>query len=333
MPHRVVLSMLSAAMACDALLRPVGHGWTWGVAALTAGAALPAPSSRSWAQAVCSEVRYFTRRRVRWLVLEPEGVVLHVGARGMRRVWCYEMQHLGRLDLSGRDLTLAHRLGGMIESLAASGERAHVSLHVESSRDVTPRTVLSVDVGAPPPPEWRPDPCAGVPRSVHAGRVALIERREYVRTPHCVLRVLRVTRFSADREIAALETLSDLVSWLTLSWHVAVIPAPRARRLSERAVHRRRSDAQVSRGAGFRWSARHEQDLEALRRRESAVAAGAALCQWALYLVVRASTLEQLRRRVARTLEQAKAGGLGVDLGTGVQGEWFIYQLPGGPGW
>lgn len=332
-PHRIVLSILSVAMVCDAMLRPVGHGWAWAGAVGAAGAALPASSSRSWAQTVAVFVRYGSRRRVSWVVLEPVGDILHLGVRGSRQVWCYEMFHCGRLDLSGRDLTLAHRLGAMIESLAASGDRVHLSLTVDAPRDAVPRTVLSMDVGTPPPSEWRLDPRAGVPRGLHEGRVALLERRGYVRTPHCVLRVLRVTRFSADREITALESLSELVAWLTISLHVAVIPATRARRLSERAVHRLRSDAHVTRGAGFRWSARHEQDLEALRQRESAVAAGAALCQWALYLVVRAPTLDLLRQRVDHTVQRAKAGGLAVDLGVGVQGEWFVFHLPGGPGW
>lgn len=332
-PHRVVLSMFSVATGCEALLHPAGHGWVWAITGVTAGAALPAPASRSWAQTVGIEIRYWTRRRVRWVDLSPDGDALRVAVRGVRRVWCYEMLHCGRLDLSGRDVTLAHRLGRMIEILAAAGERAHVTLSVESSPDAIPRTVLSLDVEAPPPPEWRRDPRAGVPGVLGAGRVALIERRDYVRTPHCVVRVLRVVRFSADRETTALETLGDLAEWLTLSLHVTVIPASRARRLAERAVHRRGSDANVTRGAGFRWSARHEQELEALRQRERAVAAGAALCQWALYLVVCAPTLEELRRRVVATRERARGAGLIVELGAGVQGEWLDYHLPGGPGW
>jgi hypothetical protein len=147
------------------------------------------------------------------------------------------------------------------------------------------------------------------------------------------MRTLRATAFSPGRESEALEALSERAAWLTLSLHASVIPTARARRVTSRAVHRVGSDAALTRGAGFRWSARHEKELEALRSREASVAAGAALCQWALYVVVRAQSLAELRSRVAETRQVSRESGLRLDPGTGVQGEWFTYQLPGGPGW
>ena len=93
------------------------------------------------------------------------------------------------------------------------------------------------------------------------------------------------------------------------------------------------ADAEFSRGAGFRWTASDQTHLDALRNREEAVAQGAALCQWGLYVLVRAPNLSELRRRVSETLEMARARGVMLDRGTGVQGDWYVFQLPGGPGW
>jgi hypothetical protein len=161
----------------------------------------------------------------------------------------------------------------------------------------------------------------------------MIERRHYVRTPGCVVRTLRVTNFAPGRASAALETLGEYGSGLSLSLHAGIVPLARARRLTSRAVHRVGTDAEFARSAGFRWSARDQKGLDALRDREESVARGAALCQWALYVVVSAPTVSELCRRVHDTREVARAAGLGLDPGVGVQGEWFIFQLPGGPGW
>jgi hypothetical protein len=239
------------------------------------------------------------------------------------------------LDLCGRDVVLATRLARMVESFAGGGDRAHVALHVDTGErsGVPARTALSVSVAAPVPGEWRRHNAAGVPRSLSIGRTAMIERRHYVRTPRSVVRTLRVEDFAAGRAGVALETLGEYGSGLALSLHAGVVPLARARRLTSRAVHRVGTDAEFARGAGFRWSARDQKGLDALRDREEAVAQGAALCQWALYVVVSADTVSELRRRVHETREMARAAGLRLDPGVGVQGEWFIFQLPGGPGW
>jgi len=331
----MALASLAVALGGDALVRRGGRWWEWLIVVAAVMAVLPATSSRSWAQVVGVEVRHLVRRRVRWISLEVNDETLSVGSHGTQHVWCYEFVHCGRLDLSGRDITLARRLGRMAESLAASDDEAHLTLRVESTDrdDEVPRTVLCMSVASPPPGEWRRDALAGVPRVVKPGRSPLVVRRDYVRTPQFVVRVLRIGRFAPGREASALEALSENPDWLTVSTHVAVVSARRARRLTERAVHRIGSDAQLTRGAGFRWSARHERELEAFRQREAAISGGAALCQWAFYLVVRASSLSQLRERVDQTLNIARAAGLRLDVGTGVQGDWFVWQLPGGPGW
>ena len=333
--HRLVLVVAALVLGADALLRPGSRWWEWLFVGVAGGAASPGPASTSWAQWCVLEVRLLLRRRVRWISLESEDDTLRVDVRGSQRVWCYEFTHRGRLDLSGHDLILASRLARMVESFAAGADHVHVALHVDTGErsGVGARTSMSVSVGAPVPSEWRRHSGAGVPRSLSIGRSAVLERRHYVRTPQCVLRTLRVSDYAAGRAGVALESLGEYGSGLTLSLHASVVPSARARRLTARAVHRVGTDAEFARGAGFRWSARDQKGLNALREREELVAHGAALCQWALYVVVSADTVSELRRRVHQTRDVARAAGVGLDLGVGVQGEWFTWQLPGGPGW
>lgn len=333
--HRVVLGAAAIVLGSDALLRAGGRWWEWPLAGVTGACASPGPAARSWGQWGVGEARFLLRRRVRWVSLETdeEAVVVDVGVS--QRVWCYEFTHRGRLDLSGRDGELASRLARMVESFATGTDHAHVALHVDTGgrSNGAARTSLSVSTASPVPSEWHRRSAAGVPRCLTLGRSALIERRHYVRTPQCVVRTLRVADFAAGRASDALETLGGYGSGLVLSLHARVIPLVRARRLTARAVHRVGTDAEVARGAGFRWSARDQKALDALREREELVAQGAALCQWALFVLVSADDVGTLRRRVNETREMARSSGLRLDPGVGVQGEWFTWQLPGGPGW
>ena len=333
--HRVALGLAAPVLGADALLRPGRRWWEWLVVVLALGAASPGPGQGSWAEWCAAATRYYGRRRVGWISLDADADSLVVLSRGRQRVWCYELTHRGRLDLSERDVVVASRLSQMVDSFAAAGESAHVSLHVDTGAWSGPpaRTCLSVNVSGAVPPEWRARAAAGVPRSLGTGRQALLERRHYVRTGGSVLRTLRVGDFAAGRASAALETLGQFGSDLSLSLHADVVPLARARRESARAVHRVGAGAEFGRAAGFRWSAHDQVGLEALRQREQLVAQGAALCHWALYIVVRADSLAALRARVRETCDVARAAGLRLDVGTARQGEWLTWQLPGGPGW
>jgi hypothetical protein len=324
---------LSLGLGSDALFRGGSSHWEWVAVIVMATASIPARSAPSWGYLALREVRFRSRRRVRWIDTQVLDDAITWNARSAR-AWCYDFVHRGRLDLTGYDAELAGRLARMVESLAASGQHQHLSVHVGSPIDgAPPRTVLAVTAPMTPPSEWRRSARAALPCTLRLGRSALVVRRSYVRTPSHVLQTLRVEAFSPGRESASIEALSECLEWLNLSIHAAVVPVTRARRLTGRAVHRRGSDAVMTRGAGFRWSARDEGELETLRRRESAVASGAALCQWALYVVVHASTLPELRARVLRASDLSRAAGLRLDPGTASQGEWFMFQLPGGPGW
>ena len=331
--HRLLLLATALATSLDAVMRPRTRWWEWLGALLLTGLSVPGPTGRSWGELAVAEIRYWVRRRLSWMSVAIESDVLVITSHDEHRVWTYDFAHRGRLDLAGHDVALALRLARMAESMATAGGDAHLALHVEACDDESVVTVLSTTSPVAAPAEWRRDRDARIPHTLRIGRNAMIERRDYLRTRDHVMRTLRVSDFAPGREASALETLSERVSWLTLSVHATVLPAVRARRVASRAVHQVGSDAHMARAAGFRWSARREWELETLRQREHAVAAGAALCQWALYVVVRASSLELLRRRVSEVTSVARAAGLRLDLGVSRQREWFEFQLPGGPGW
>lgn len=331
--HRLVLLVAAMATSFDALTRPGARWWEWLGALLLGSLAAPGTGGRTCGEMTVTELRFWTRRRLSWMsvAVEPDAIVF--ASHGQRRVATYDFLHRGRLDLAGHDLSLAIRLSHLAESMAAAGGDGHLALHVEARGDDAVTVVLSTTSSVVPPPEWRHDRDVGVPRALRVGRTAMIERRRYVRTHDYLLHTSRVSGFAPGREASALETLSDRVAWLTISVHASVLPARRARRVTSRAVHQVGSDAHVTRSAGFRWSARREWELDTLRRREHAVAAGAALCRWALYIVVHATSLEELRRRVDEVIAVARAAGMRLDPGWSHQREWFEFQLPGGPGW
>lgn len=330
--HRLLLLVAGAVLVADALVRRDWREWEWPCAAVCAALTV-VRSGHSWGERVVTEAQYHLRRRLTWVTMSVDGDALVLDVRGTRRVWCYDFVHWGRLDLAHRDGPLAGRLAHLADALAAAGEGVHLALHVESRGDAAARTTLSLTGPATPAREWRQDPRSGVVRSLSLGRTPVVERRDYVRTPDGVVRILRVSGLAPGREMVALDRLSEQLSWITLSLHASILPAPRARRMTSRAVHRVGSDAQLARSAGFRWTARREWELDALRQREAVVAGGAALCQWALYLAIHAPSLAHLRLRVLEASQIARTAGLRVDQGVAMQREWFVYQLPGGPGW
>jgi len=333
--HQVCLAALAGTLLVDGALRAGAGWWEWVLGVALVLAALPGSSSRSWGEWGLDEVRYRVRRHLRWCSVVSDPAGLSIEARGIQRVWCYRVTHVGRWDLSGSDEAFARQLARVVESFAAAPAGGHVSVHVAGDAPGRAPTHTTVCASEPLPASvgWRPISAAvDAPVSIR-GRVAVLERRDYLRTPTHVVRVIRATAFAPGSERRAIEAMSGTLTWARLSLHARVIGESRARRLTARAVHRHGVDAQVARRAGFRWSASREREMSVLQHRERAVAAGAALCCFALYIEVTAQSLEQLRQRVAHVVRVTRAAGLRLDLGAARQGDWFVYQLPGGGAW
>ena len=66
---------------------------------------------------------------------------------------------------------------------------------------------------------------------------------------------------------------------------------------------------------------------------ERNVAGGRALLRVAVYVLVRADSLDELDRRGTQVWRHAHDAGLRLDRGRGLQADWYRSQLPGGPGW
>jgi hypothetical protein len=258
-----------------------------------------------------------------------------VSARGEVTIRGFELQHRGRLDLSGRDRHNATALADFADALATSDETRHFSVHVRSSpAAVATLLCLPADVSAPT--GWTPNnelALAGTGLG-RGGEASMLERWAYVRGDDEVMRVLRVRDFSAVPDGHALiERLQFASPSLDVVVHVDVVGGVRARRLAARAVHRMGSDVVTSQAAGFRRTAQSTRALERLRQRESLVVDGNALMRIAVFVVVRASTLSQLRRAVKDVTRCAVESGLRCEAGLGRQALWYCAQLPGAPGW
>jgi hypothetical protein len=272
--------------------------------------------------------------RSRWTSIRVSNVraTVTMHARGDATAHAFELQHRGRLDLSGRDRQNVTALADFADALAASDETRHFSLHVRSSpTDVATLLFVPTDVSAPT--GW-----TAISDLALAGTGwsdgSLLERWDYVRDERQVMRVLRVRDFSAVPDgHALLERLQFASPTLDVVMHVDVLGGARAHRLAARAVHRMGSDVVTSQSAGFRRTAQSTRSLERLRQRETLVVDGTALLCIAVFVVVRASTLAQLRRDVETATRCAIESGLRCEPGRGRQSLWYCAQLPGAPGW
>jgi hypothetical protein len=276
--------------------------------------------------------------RSRWSSVrasQSRGTVM-INAGGDATLRGYELQHRGRLDLSGRDQLNAQALAEFADALATSDDTRHFSVHVCSSANGV-ATVLAAPCDVTTPPGWKVNgpltmEVTGV--AAEPGAAWLLERWTYVRHARGVLRVLRVRDFSAVPDgHALLERLQFASPSLDVVVHVDVVGGVRAHRLAARAVHRVGSDDVTSLAAGFRRTAQSVHALERLRQRESLVVEGTALMRVAVFLVIRAATWPQLRRDVEVVTRCAVESGLRCEPGLGRQSAWYRAQLPGAPGW
>lgn len=275
--------------------------------------------------------------RSRWTSIQATKTsdALAIVARGDTTARGFELVHRGRLDLAGRDQLNATALADFADALATSKDTRHFSVHVRSSPSAV-ATLLVVPTDVSAPSGWTENRTATLEATSDGGEGAawLLERWAYVRTANEVVRVLRVRDFSAVPDgHALLERLQFASPWLDVAVHVDVMGGVRANRLAARAVHRVGSDDATSQSAGFRRTAQSTRTLERLRQRESLVVDGAALVRIAVFVVIRAASLQQLRRDVKAVTRSAFESGLRCEAGFGRQASWYCAQLPGAPGW
>jgi hypothetical protein len=279
--------------------------------------------------------RYLGRSRWSDVTVREWGDDVVVWTTGEVAFRAYELDHRGRLDLSGRDVALAQALAALADAASASSENRHISQHV-LTRDGATATVLALPSEVPAPEGWRPHnaralEAIGVDDS---STLSVYERFGYLRTSSGLVRIFRVRDFSSVPDSRSLlEHLLRVPVDLDLSVHVDVVSGAKSHRLAARAVHRVRSDEATSSAAGFRRSARSSRSFERLAQREVLVANGRALMRLGVFVVVRGATLEELQLRSTAVWRRAHDGGLRLERGRGRQGGWFRAQLPGGAEW
>jgi hypothetical protein len=298
--------------------------------------AIPTSEGLTVGERVVILIQFITRTKWTSVSARTSHHDIAVHARGATSLRSYELQHRGRLDLSGRDVDNAHSLASFADGLATSDQTRHFSMHVVTT-PARVTTVLALPPDVTAPQGWRENRQSTLdalgPLS-REGNAWLLERWHYVRSANGLVRVLRVRDFSAVPDgRALLATLQFASPSLDVAVHVDVLGASRAHRLAARAVHRMGSDDVTTGAAGFRRTAASVRALERLRQREVLVVNGSALVRVAVYVVVRATTLVALERDVKAVQRFALESGLRCDAGFGRQCRWYCSQLPGGPGW
>ena len=334
--HQAALAIVGLGLVGDWISRSNGRLFELVFGALLVGGAAPVGFGLTGGEWVVILGRFVTRSRWSQVATSVRGDDVRIVVGGEVVVRGYELDHRGRLDLSGRDLECADALDSLVKALAASSRTQHVSLHVHArSLGVSTLMALPTDVHQPDGWALNSDLLLDVVGTRGAkGPTWLLERWWYVRTRAGVVVVLRVRDFSAVPEgLALLERVQRGPVALDVALHLDVVTNSRAQRIAARAVHRLGSDQAVSGAVGFRRTARTARVLERTRQREVAIAGGASLLRIGVYLVVRASTLGDLRSARRSVVAHAHEAGLHLERGFGRQSQWFVNQLPGGLGW
>jgi len=332
--HQAIVVSVGVGLVGDWFLRRRASLAEVLVGTVLALGAMPVADGLTLAEWALVVVRYASRSHWRHCGVLDTGDECTVWAGPSVSVRTFELEHRGRLDLSGRDEHVARALANVVDALGAARARRHVSVHVLSDPPTT--TVLALPLDARVPEGWRR--ATGLaPRLLGTTPGAsreVLERWRYLRSRDGVLCVFRVLDYNAVAPGRAL--LHDVLRRAQpseLSLHLDVVGGVKAQRQAARAVHRTDSDDAASRAAGFRRSARSARHLGRLAQREALVASGRALTRIAVFVVVRASTLGELRSRSDEVWRRAHDGGLRLQRGVGRQAPWWSAQLPGGPSW
>jgi hypothetical protein len=333
--HQALLVVVGFGLVSDWIMSAHAPAGVLAVGTMLMVSASPAGDGLTVAEYALLFVRYLTRSHWFEFTARELGDDVVLWARGEVAFRGYELVHRGRLDLSGRDVTLAEDLAGLADAASAARSGQHFSQHVVSQTSAT-ATLLALPGEVTAPEGWRSNPALARDVLGVGGSASqrLLERFTYLRTPNELVRVYRVRDFSSVPRTRALleQTLRSSVPF-DVALHLDVVSGAKAQRLAARAVHRVRSDDVTSSAAGFRRTARTSRNYERLAQREVLVASGRSLLRLAVFLVVRGDSFDDVRRRGALVWRGAHDAGLRLERGRGRQLAWYVAQLPGGPGW
>lgn len=230
----------------------------------------------------------------------------------------YEFHFRGRLDLSGRDVTVATDMIRLMNAVAQGQQTQLFRWYVHTESGVR-RTLMRTSIEVAPPLGW--SSCEPSPPTPAAPGWT-VERWRYVRDHTGVRQFVLVRSFSDARHGAVINTLLQAGPDIDVTILADVVALTVSRRRASRAVHRVHSDGVVTQAAGFRRTALATDVARRAQHREELVVAGHPLVNWSVLVAVRAPTLSVLEERVADLRRRAAAQGVYVSLGAGRQRHW-----------
>jgi hypothetical protein len=299
--------------------------------AVFATALAAGPSGRSLADRLATASAFVARGRWTFVSFVDDGREVVVVGRGKRHGAVSELDHRGRLDLSGRLEELARELAALMERLAAAGVGGRISWHLVDDRV----TILSTPLQFAPGGSWRPWAATRTAAAFGCCRGSdrgwLFERWRYLRTPTDVRCVFEVESLTAQGAAELFRRLAPLNSGRDVAVIVEVLAAAQGERMAGRQAHRWRADQSALTLAGFRHRAAQARRGDQLSRREGAVAEGRALGSLRAFIVVRAPTLSTLDDAVRSLRDDARRFGARVRRGDGRHATWFAATMPGAP--
>jgi hypothetical protein len=334
--HQAVLVFLGVGLASDWVMSPRSPLVEVVVGLALLMSAVPCYDGLTVGEQCVVALRFAARSHWHELSVREFGDDVVLWSRGEVAFRGYELSHRGRLDLSGRDVSVAEALAALADASSAARTGQHFSQHVVTKgEDAT--TLLALAPGVPAPDGWTlHNGLALEVVGLRDGTTTLrfLERFTYLRTPEQLARIYRVRDFSSVPPTRGLlEQILRSTMPLDLALHVDVVAGAKAHRLAARAVHRVGSDDAASRAAGFRRTARSTRSLERLSQREALVASGRSLLRVGVFVIVRGASLEEVQQRSALVWRHAHDAGLRLERGRGLQSQWYVAQLPGGPSW
>jgi len=334
--HQATLVIVGLGLVSDWVISPSSSILEVSVGVVLLVCAAPAHDGLTVGQMLLITFRFVTGTHWSTLNVLELGNDVALWSKGDVSFRAYELNHRGRLDLSGRDVTNAETLAALADAASAARSGQHFSEHVLSHHDRT-TTMLVLPIDVPTPDGWTMNSGLALEAvGLHddAASLCLLERFTYIRDSEQLLRLFRVRDFSSvPATRGLLEHALRSPTRFDLSLHVDVVSGARAHRLAARAVHRVGSDDATSRSVGFRRTARSVRSIERLAQRETLVAGGRSLLRVAVFLLVSGSTLDELHQRSSSVWRHAHDAGLRLERGWGLQAQWHRAQLPGGPGW
>jgi hypothetical protein len=333
--HQAALVIGAIGLIGDWIIRPNESLVEVVVGVLLLVGAAPLYDGLTFGEVADISIRYLLRKH--WVAISAVvlGDDVALWSKGDASFRGYELSHRGRLDLSGRDVSTAEGLAYLADAASASRVGQHFSQFVYHDKGLV-STILTLPLDVPAPDGWllNTDLALGVCRVGDNSSSDLLEQFSFLRAADCLVRVYRIRDFSAvPSSRGLLECLLRCDVQFDVAVHIDVVSGSRAHRLAARAVHRVGSDDETSRSAGFRRSARSSRGFERTSQREVLVADGRSLLRLAVFVLVNASSLDELNARSSMLWRQAHDAGLRLERGWGLQARWYRAQLPGGGGW